>query len=86
MNFTYEEALREMDFLVEKMKLSLPKESYRIQSVWEVIKTSSKEAEGDVPDEAWNDGYEMGRREGYDCGYDEGYEAGVKDAQESEDS
>ena len=33
MNFTYNEALREMDFLVEKMQLALPKESYRIQCV-----------------------------------------------------
>lgn len=84
MNFTYEEALKEMDFLVEKMQLALPKESYRIRCAWEVIKTSNK-VEDETLDEAWNDGYEMGRREGYDCGYDEGYEVGVKDTQGGED-
>lgn len=86
MNFTYEEALKEMDFLVEKMQLALPKESDRIQCAWEVIKTSDKTVEEDALDEAWNDGYEMGRREGYDCGYDEGYEVGVEDTQGGEDS
>lgn len=86
MYFTYEEALKEMDFLVEKMQLALPKESYRIRCAWEAIKTADETAQEDALDEAWNDGYEMGRREGYDCGYDEGYEVGVKDTQESEDS
>lgn len=86
MNFTHEEALKEMDFLVEKMQRVLPTESYRIQCAWEAIKTADETAQEDALDEAWNDGYEMGRREGYDCGYDEGYEVGVKDTQESEDS
>lgn len=85
MNFTYEEALKEMDFLVEKMQLALPKESYRIQRAWEAIKTADETAQEDALDEAWNDGYEMGRREGYDCGYDEGYEVGVKDTQGDEE-
>ena len=40
MNFTYEEALKEMDFLVEKMQLVLPTESYRIQCAWEAIKST----------------------------------------------
>lgn len=75
MKFTYEEALKEMDFLVEKMQLALPKESYRIRCAWEVIKTPSK-VEDDAMDEGWDEGYEIGKRDGYDHGYDEGYEEG----------
>ena len=76
MNFTYEEALKEMDFLVEKMQLALPKESYRIQCAWEAIKTADKTAQEEALDDAWNDGYEMGKHEGYDYGYEEGYSEG----------
>lgn len=79
MNFTYEEALKEMDFLVEKMQLALPKESYRIQCVWEVIKASDKVVEEKALDDAWSAGYEEGKREGYDSGYDDGHNAGYDD-------
>lgn len=89
MNFTYEEALKEMDFLVEKMQLALPTESYRIQCAWEVIKASHK-VEDETLDEARNDGYEMGKREGYNCGYDDGhydgYNKGLRDNQGDEES
>lgn len=33
MNYSFDEAMKEMDFLVEKMQLVLPTESYRIQCV-----------------------------------------------------
>lgn len=83
MNFTYEEALKEMDFLVEKMQLVLPTESYRIQCAWEAIKFVKGNSDDDL-DEAWNEGYDAGKREGYDNGYDDGYSAGVDDVKEEE--
>lgn len=78
MNYTYEEALKEMNFLVEKMQLVLPTESYRIQCAWKVIKSTEGYSE-DALDEAWNEGYDMGKQEGYDNGYDDGYSDGVAD-------
>ena len=83
MNFTYEESLKEMDFLVEKMQLVLPTESYRIQCIWEAVK-AEKVYSDDALDEAWNEGYDMGKREGYDNGYDDGYSAGVDDTKDKE--
>lgn len=38
MNYSFDEAMKEMDFLVEKMQLVLPTESYRIQCIWEAVK------------------------------------------------
>ena len=86
MKFTYEEALKEMDFLVEKMQLALPKESFRIQCAWEAIKTSNKAGWDDALDEAWNDGYETGKHEGYDYGYEEGYSEGYDEGKRDGDT
>lgn len=58
MRYSYEEARKEMDFYVEKMKLASPEEAYRIQCVWESMLH----------------GYGDGKEEGYEDGYDDGYE------------
>lgn len=84
MNYSFDEAMKEMDFLVEKMQLALPTESYRIQCAWEAIKSEGVHVSDDALDEAWNEGYDMGKLEGYDNGYDDGYSAGVDDAKEKE--
>ena len=71
MRYTYTEVLREMDALVEKMKMVFPEEVYKIQCTWESVQEGFESQASE--DEAYDDGFEDGKRAGYDQGYDDGY-------------
>ena len=78
MNYSFDEALKVVGDFLEANEAN-----YTVQRAWEAIKSAEGYSE-DALDEAWNEGYDMGKREGYDNGYDDGYSAGVDDAKEKE--
>ena len=79
MNLTYDEAVNEMELLVDKIKELFPTESYKLSVVW------GKILEGEASEEqlaqSYEAGYSDGREEGGDARYDEGYNDGYSDAE-----
>ena len=79
MNLPYDEAVREMELLVDKIKELFPTEAYKLSVVW------SKILEGEASEEqlaeSYEAGYSNGREEGGDARYDEGYNDGYSDAE-----
>lgn len=80
MNYSYDEAVTEMERLVELMKDLLPSDAHRISSLWGVLLQGDKTSEEAI-DSAYDDGYQDGKNDGHDKGYDEGYEAGYADCE-----
>lgn len=81
MNYTFDEAIGEMDALVNKLREVFPTEAYKLSCLWEVVSNQSSYTQEQI-DEAYDDGYAAGRDAVLEneAEYEQGYEDGYEDA------
>lgn len=79
MNYTYNEAVNELERFVELMKDLFQSDAHRIGDAWEVV-LQGEGASSEELDESWKDGYESGKGSAEDS-YQTGYEAGHADCE-----
>lgn len=80
MNFTFDEAIGEMDVLVNKLKEIFPTEAYKLSCVWDVVSNQYNYTQEQL-DESYDAGYSAGTETANEVEYHRGYEDGYADCE-----